>query len=91
MLSFFCGDLLYFWHSVYVLSRHHTRGKFVYLYQSFQATLAPANENILIKLNYSFINNINHVITSQVGKYLIKYLKFLRKISVVKPEPPFLC
>ena len=34
--------------------------------QSFQATLAPANETILIKLNYSFINCINHIITSQV-------------------------
>ena len=34
--------------------------------QRFQETLAPVNETILIKLNYSFINSINHIITSQV-------------------------
>ena len=90
MLSFF-AEIYFIFGTVCTCCLDIIQGASLYLYQSFQATLAPANENILIKLNYSFINNINHVITSQVGKYLIKYLKFLRKISVVKPEPPFLC
>ena len=35
-------------------------------WKKFQASLAPASETILIKLNYSFINSLNRVITFEV-------------------------